>query len=187
MPKKSKGPSPASFQRAIATIPQRALFSITMDADSTNEVYDDIDTDIDAGEAWYIYGGWYWFEGASPTAPMGVLTTDSFNSILQVQRNTDSELLLAANNSNVIGFDQILILYNAAAAGTIQTRLDFPRPLLQGFPTISFSETLRVLFRTQADCTSISDADKRLNGYLLYDVIEAPDVGQSKLGQLSNL
>lgn len=184
-PKKATRPRKSTFDSVIASIPQVAEFQIEMAADSTDEVWDDIDTDIGEGQAWIIYGGEYWFEGDDPSTPMlvGVVANSSWT--LQIHRDTESELLLAGQNNHVMYHDIVNIHYSAAAAGTIEVPYAFPRKF--GRPTVTFQENLRAIFRTTVDMSTISDADKQLCVNLYYDVITAPNVGQSKLGQLANL
>jgi len=185
--RRKPGRQPASaqkmFDQVLATIPSEAEFEITMDADSTNEVWDDIDTNLQDGEAWLVYGGLFVFENIDPTTPAILDPTTADNAYtLQVHRNDDSEILLNYND------DDLMFHWNWTVCDTVNaSQVVFPMPLRFGKRTITFSEKLRVLFRTRADDADLSVASTRIAGCLLYDRIAAPSIGQSKLGQIADL
>ena len=151
-------------------------------------IRDSIDTNLDDGEAWLIYGGWWCFENIAPTTPINpgwdtVTTGNSWS--LQVHRNDDSQLLLNALDDDLMFFDNLTIDCTVATQGAKSQQVTFPRRF--GFRTITFSEKLRVLFRTFVDDAGISGDGVQLAGCLLYDRIKAPSIGQSKLGQIADL
>lgn len=180
------GSAQASFDRILATIPARAHFEITMDADSSNEIFTDIDTNLDDGEAWLVYGGVYCFERIDPTIPLDIwqVLANHNTWTIQVHRNDDSDILLSHNDDDLMythSFGQTYDQTNGAVADHAEWPFRF------GHRTITFSEQLRVMFRTFADWASLSDAANQIAGYLLYDRIKAPSIGQSKLGQIADL
>lgn len=182
------GRAQTEFDKVLATIPARAEFVLPMAADSTDEVYVDLDTNLDDGEAWLVYGGWWCLENVVPAVPLtpGWDTQTTGNVWkLQVHRNDDSELLLAALDDDLMFFDEINVDATVATQGAKSQLLSFPRPF--GHRTITFSEKLRVLFRTFVDDTTISATSAHIAGCLLYDRIKAPSIGQSKLGQIADL
>lgn len=186
MAKRDSGAS--TFNKIVASVPREANFEITMNGDSTTEVWDDIDTNLDEGMAWLIYGGEYSIEAIAPTVPQGSLdiTANTQTHVLQVHRNTDNELLVNVHDDDLMFFDKYESSFVATAAGTSHgPQINWPRRF--GKRTITFAQQLRVIFRTTVDNTIISDPAVQLVGCLYYDIIKAPNVGQSKLGQLANL
>lgn len=181
------GSAQSQFDRVLATIPSRAEFELTMAANSTTEVWTDIDTNLDDGEAWLVYGGEFIFESIATPAvfvPVEWIAQDNVYC-LQVHRNDDSELPLNFNDDDLM-FEWRAYEHNiATAAGTSDWIM--VAPFKFGHRTITFSEKLRILFRTYADDVGISDATLQIAGRLYYDRIKAPSIGQSKLGQIADL
>lgn len=177
------GGAQATFNKILATIPAKAEFEITMNADSTVEVWSDIDTNLDDGEAWLIYGAEYLFENISPTVPAQIMESgNAHNEMrLQVHRNDDSELLLNHNDDDLMFEHHFEHIYTTSGRQGLQVPFRF------GTRTITFSEKLRVLFRTNSDWGTLSAATIQLAGCLYYDRIKAPSIGQSKLGQIADL
>jgi len=185
-PGRVAGSAQKTFDRVLASIPARAEFSMTMDADSTVEVWDDIDTNLQDGEAWLVYGGVFTFENIEPTQPAWGPADSSDNCYtLQVHRNDDSELLLNFLDDDVMyhwGLHRDIMLNVQGASMT-----DMYHPFRFGHRTITFSEKLRVIFRSATNDNDLGLVTKQLVGYLLYDRILAPSIGQSKLGQIADL
>jgi len=187
-PGRTGGSGQANFDKILATVPSEAQFEITMDDHSATEVYEDIDTNLQDGEAWLVYGCEWMFEAVDPTIP---LATDFYAVVtgtaltLQVHRNDDSEILLNFNDDDLMYQDTLdwQSAFNTEGWGV--DLVNWPR--FFGRRTITFSEKLRVLFRTQDDVPAISTSDVQIAGRLLYDRIKAPSIGQSKLGQIANL
>lgn len=174
------------FNKILSSIPSRAEFKIPMDANSTTEVWDDIDTNLQDGEAWVVYGGQFVFESVDPTVPLLVKLIGDNNWTLQVQRGDDSELLLNFNDDDLMYHWNMLAEEQVSTSGG-QSEHEVPGVFRFGWRTVTFREKLRVLFRTQTDDSYISLTTVQLAGYLWYDRIKAPSIGQSKLGQLANL
>jgi hypothetical protein len=185
---KNVGSAMSGFERVMGTIPQEAKFEMVMAADSTTEVWDDIDTNLDDGEAWYVYGGEFCFEMVDPTIPSGdpePFIADNESYELQVQRGVDSEILLGFNDPAVLAQWKMCCdtyMSESGASGGL-----FFQPFRFGRPTVTLQEQLRVIFRTLADDAAISDPAFCIRGKLLYDRIKAPSIGQSKLGMLAGL
>jgi len=187
-PGRTGGSAQAQFDKILATIPARAEFHITMAADSTDEVWDDIDTNLQDGEAWLVYGGYWIVESIDPEIILRINAMEediTQGYALQVHRNDDSEILLNFNDDDLMFEDRILCAMDLDTNGGRGVVLNFPR--FFGERTITFSEKLRVLFRSAADDPSISVATAQIAGCLLYDRITAPSIGQSKLGQIADL
>jgi len=170
------------FEKFLEQTPRRAEFTITMDADSTTEVWADIDTGIDDGQAWLMYGMEYAFENIDPTIPAAWISgANSFKTTLQLHRNASSELLLNRNNNNVI-VDHHLLYTILTSGATIQAE-----PIKVPINNVTLQPTLRVLFRTAVDVVNLSAATVQLTGVLLYDIISAPPRLSSKIGTLADL
>jgi len=170
-----------TFDEVMASVAAPIDFTLTMDADSTNEVYVDIDTGLDDGEALLIYGMEYGFESIDPTVPLDFLTTADFVSTLQVHRNDDATLLLNMHDSEVLLHDYRLLALNTS--GAYQAN----QPFKCSHRTVTMAETMRVIFRTAADCVQISLTSVQLSGRIFADKFEAPSMGVTKLGHLANL
>jgi hypothetical protein len=180
------GGAQSGFNKVLASIPSEANFIIPMVADSSNEVYVDIDTQLMDGEAWLVYGAEWTFENVDPTVPLVARNAAANNAaVIQIHRNDDSIILLNHNDDDLIFEDVWIQSYIATAAGTTIDQTFFPRRF--GKRTITFSENLRVLFRTYADHTEISATTVQIAGKVFYDRISAPSIGMSKLGQIANL
>ena len=177
----AKTPGKTGFDKFLEETPRRAEFAITMGADSTTVVMADIDTGIDDGQAWLIYGLEYGFENIDPAVVLQSVGATEGAFQTQVHRNTDSALMLNANNDLVMSHHK-LIYSLQTNGGTVYTE-----PLKIPINNVTLQPTLRVLFRTATDCPSISAATIQLAGALLYDVISAPARLSSKLGTLTDL
>lgn len=182
MAKRNVGKAQGQFNQLVASIPSKAWFELTMPADTTDEIWDDIDTNLDDGEAWVIYGGSYSFQGSAATSPIKTMEATVANAWeLQVHRNVRNELLLDWDNDDVMFHHHY---ENAFAGAAFYDHVI--QPFFFGEKTVTFSEQLRVIWRTYADCAVLA-AGSILRGCLYYDRISAPSIGQSKLGQLANL
>lgn len=171
-----------AFNKWVNSIPAKAEFQITMDADSTNEVWVDIDTGIDDNQAWAIYGVEYTFENIDPTVPL--LFSGGGDSIhtLQIHRNDDSAILRNFDDRDVLFHDSWSNI-TGAAEHTIMVEGVRRVPIRQ----VTMQPTLRAIFRTTIDQALLSIATIQLNGRILYDTIPAPSGTASKLGQLTDL
>jgi len=175
--------SKTGFEKFLEDTPRRAEFEITMDADSTNEVWADIDTGIDDGQAWLIYGLEYGFENIDPTVPVRPLGGGGVegSAQLQIHRNADSELMLNANNDLVLLHHKLDYYFTTSGLMVVQEPHKVP------INNTTLQPTLRVIFRTSVDFSNLSAATTQLAGVLLYDVISAPARLSSKLGTLTDL
>lgn len=174
--------SNSQFNKVLATIPSEATFEIDMVADSTNEAWVDIDTNLSDGEAWLIYGCEWTFEViADPRAPLAP-STALIARTFQLHRTDDSEVLLQANDDQVI----VHHVHNAALAGAAGLH-NYNYPYRVAKRTVTMQPTLRALFRTSADDGGISDPLNHLVGKIFYDKVAAPDIGTSKLGVFAAL
>lgn len=176
--------STTDFEKILNAQPRRAEFEITMDADSTVEVWSDIDTGIDDGQGWVVYGLEYVFENIDPTVPLDTIwgsATAQNEMVIQVHRNADNELLLNSNDNELMFQDRLC--YDITTSGAVESR----QPFKVAFQTVTLAPTLRVLFRTSTDNAAISAATIQLAGVILYDIIKAPARLSSKLGTLADL
>ena len=169
------------FEKFLEDTPRRAEFSIDMVADSQNEVWADIDTGIDDGQAWIIYGMEYGFENVDPTVPLAIVQATSATMQIQVHRNDDSEIMLAMNNDLLMAHHKVSYVIDTEGAST------FTEPFKVPINNTTLQPTLRVMFRSAADMVEISAATARLSGVLLYDVMSAPARLSSKIGTLTDL
>ena len=170
------------FEKFLKETPRRAEFTIAMVADSTTEVWVDIDTGIDDGQAWLMYGMEYSFENIDPTIPLAWISgANSFKASLQLHRNDESEILLARNDNDVI-VDHHLLYTILTSGATIQAE-----PIKVPINNVTLQPTLRVLFRTSVDVVNLSAATAQLSGVILYDIISAPARLSSNIGTLADL
>jgi len=175
-------PAKTGFEKFLDNTPQRAEFTITMDADSTTEVWADINTGLDDAQAWLMYGMEYSFENVTPTVPLSSLVgIADICTQLQLHRNDASELMLAQNNNLVIVTHKVN--HTRLSSGAIL----HVEPFKVAINNVTLQPTLRVIFRTSADLVNISAATVRLSGVIFYDVISAPSRLTSKLGTLTDL
>jgi len=181
---KRRSSSNGGLNAIMRTIPSECKFAITMAANSTTEVWLDIDTNLQDGEAWLIYGAMWKFENIDPTVPVN-WATELNTFALQVHRNDDHELLINANDDDLMFEDQLQMSHTVTLGGTDTALLAWPRRF--GNRTVTLSPTLRAVFRTSADQTIISDASVQIAGKILYDRIAVPSIGQTKIGQIANL
>jgi hypothetical protein len=183
------GSAQAQFQGILGTIPQEAKFEIAMVPDSADEVWTDIDTNLDDGEAWYVYGGEYSWDLTAVSAGQPALPNIGAASqnvhLLQVHRNPSSEIRLEPNDPDLMFESRIGTQWDLTTEGEYGIVLVQPIPF--GRRTITFQDTLRVLFMTSTDDGAISQATVTLYGRLFYDRVRAPSIGQTKLGMLANL
>jgi len=172
------------FDKVMASIPSPMDFIIPMELDSADEAYVDIDTNLGDGEALLIYGVRYRFENVDPTEPLNWLGAQAADMSwgLQIHRNTDSDILLNANDSDLL-IDDARHMAQATAVGFAFLDSIFKRQER----TVTLSPTLRAIFRTDADYANISAATVQLAGRIYYDKVPAPSIGNTKLGQLGSL
>lgn len=181
-PEMAKQSAGTDFEKILNSIPRRAEFEIVMNADSTTEVWADIDTGIDDGQGWVIYGLEYVYESIDPTVPLIPFNAGADNEhVLQVHRNDDSELLLNSNDNRLLL--QHRVGYDLFTSGQVA----WEQPSKIPARTVTLSPTLRVLFRTSVDNTFISLATVQIAGAILYDVVRAPARISSKIGTLADL
>jgi len=175
-----------AFDKVLGTIPAKAEFRISFAADTTTAAYDDIDTNLDDGEAWLIYGAEYVVESSSLGGPKFAYVdmANAYNYLcVQVHRNDQHTALLSHNDGDLMFQHQLASYYdstNGAGAHSVQAPFRF------GGRTISFSEKLRVICDTIIDWAGFAESDY-LIGCIYYDRITAPSIGQSKLGQIADL
>ena len=171
------------FNEIMGSIPAPLQFNIAMVADSTNEVYADIDTGLDDGQALLIYGMEYVFESIDPTIPLVPCDTQSDTYTLQVHRNDDSLLLLNFTDDDVLMHHQVTMTASTQASYQFIGETVFKCAKR----TVTMSPTLRAIFRTTSDVVALSAATNQISGYIYYDKIPAPSAGVTKIGQLANL
>jgi hypothetical protein len=170
------------FDKFLEDTPRRAEFVIAMVADSTNEVTVDIDTALDDGQAWLIYGMEYGFENVDPTIPLPVYGAGvDVAGTIQVHRNTESDILLASNNNRLMAQHKVEMAFLTSGMAMLTEPYKVP------INTVTLQPTLRVIYRTSADNTNISAATAQISGVLLYDIISAPPRLSSKIGTLTDL
>lgn len=181
MAKKSSG-GMGTFNKIAATIPREALFEITMNADSTTEVWVDIDTELGEGEAWLVYGMEWCIETIDPTVPLvQVYTAGEDELVLQIHRNDDNEVLLQSNDR------ELLMQQRIGTEITTSGAIIYQAPWRLAKRTVTMQPTLRAIFRSTGDVAGISAATNQLAGKIFYDVFQVGNIGTSKLGMLANL
>jgi len=166
------------WEQILKSSPSRAPFTLTMNADSTNEVWADIDTKLDKDEAWHIVGCHYTFEKIDPTTPLHTDAIITSARTLQIQRGADSEILLNAFDPLIIMHHSVMTVFGATEAFQV---ID-PHPYKISLNEVTRHNKLRALFRTSVDQTQLSLTTVQLSGVLLYHLIGAPDDGRTKLG-----
>jgi len=172
-----------AFDDVMATIAAPIDYTITMDANSTNEVYSDISTGLDDEEALLIYGMEYDFENIDPTTPLDVHQNAFAGSFVhQIHRNDDATLLLNQHDSEVL-------LHHGYFAD-INTQGGYSgveRPFRRFQRNVTIQQTLRGIFVSSTDITDISQATSQLTGRIFCDSFDAPSIGVTKLGHLASL
>lgn len=166
------------LKKVLADLPHEAKFTIPMVADSTNEVWVDINTHLRNGDGWRMQSLKYGWEFITPTLPLFLAPAADLATALQIQRNTDNELLLNQNDDDVIVHHTIIWhsdVYNA--------ELPYKVPI----DTVTTQPKLRVLFRTSGDFAGMSLATVQLVGRIMYQKLDGPNVGHSKHGLLKEL
>ena len=168
------------FDEFLEQMPRRAEFTIDMVADSTTEVWADIDTGLDDAQAWLLYGLEFGIYAIDPTVPLLARTANTVHTI-QIQRNTESAILLATNNN------RMMTNFKTTQFIATEGAFMYQEPWKVPIQNVTLQPTLRVLFRTNVDDTAISDAAYNIEGVILYDIITAPKRLASKIGTLTDL
>jgi len=165
------------WERLLSQQPNRAPFTIAMDGNTINEVWTDLDTKLKQNQGWHVVGVEYTFEGIDPTNP--TLYAEAIHRVetLQVQRGTDSEILLPAFHPDTLLHHSVATMFDTSglAMGPMH-------PIKVQCDEFTRHNKLRVLFRSRNDNTGISDPAIQLTGILKYHIISAPDDGRTKLG-----
>jgi hypothetical protein len=174
-----------NYKRVMASLPAEKDFTLAMVTDSSVATNVDIDTDIQVGEAWLIYGAEFVFELVARTLPKGQDIDLSYAMALQIQRNDDNTALLNHNDEELMFEVNLEHMYYFSTNGAAS--LLFRMPIRFGKRTITFSPKLRAVFQTSVDVPVLSDSGTQIAGKIFYDRIRAPDIGASKIGHLSRL
>lgn len=158
------------------------MFRIVMPVNSTTEVWTDIKTGLEAGRAWEIVDLHWWFQSIDPTVPLANIITlsASNNYVLQLHRNLDNEVLLRANDQEVLLDTRFSFSLNASGALKTTQPWSYGRE-----PVYTTQRRIRAIFRTAIDDTGLSVATIELAGRILYNEVSTPDVGHTKLGRIS--
>jgi len=181
--KKRRNPPSTTWRKIMQSIPSEAKFTIAMAADSSDEVYADIDTNIGDGEAWLIYGMIWVHEAIDPTVPLQMFDgTEDNGLVLQLHRNDDHELLVNSNDDDLLMQDRLEVIVPTGASIAFNPGV---RRVMHR--TITMQPTLRAIFRTLADSAAMNGATNQIAGKILYDKVPAPDIGATKLGRIANL
>lgn len=173
----------AAWQEVLDTIPAELEFQLTMVADTSVWTYVDVDTQLSSDEAMVVYG-WEWvIEGTTPATMVpgsiiGAAGDDLY--ALQAQRGDDSTDLLGANDSRV------LIDHRIGSDIVTSGVVPYEMPFVRQKRTVTYKTKVRIGFKTTTDVADITTS-MRIAGKILHDVIEAPDVGSTKLGRLADL
>ena len=174
----------AAWQEIIDSIPGELEFQLPMVADSSAWTYVDVDTGLGDGEAMVIYGMEWVFESTTAATMLaGSIIGAAGDDImcLQVQRGTDLTDKAHTNNNKVAL--QHLIGSDIVTSGIVP----YEMPFRMQKRTISYQSKFRIGFKTTTDIGDISETTIRIAGKILHDVVDAPDVGATKLGRLSDL
>lgn len=177
--RKSNGVS--AFNKWVGSIPREENFSIAMVADTTNEVWVDIDTNLLDGYAWALYGIEWFIQNPTTFEPITWYGPNAPNSLaLQIHRNDDHELLIEYGDDDLWLHHHLDIMTLTSGAAIAQG------PYRREKPSVTFGPTLRAVFRTDVDATNITAADL-LVGKIYYDIIKAPTAAQTKLGYIAEM
>lgn len=173
-----------AWQEILDSIPAELEFHLPMVADSSVWTYVDVDTNLGDGEAMVIYGMEWLYESTTAAtmlvgAVIGAADDDLF--CLQVQRGDSYTEKAFSNDSKVL--IQHVLGSDIVTSGVVP----FEMPFRIMKRCITYQTKLRIGFKTTTDSASISDPAVRIAGKILHDVIDAPDVGSTKLGRLSDL
>lgn len=177
----AKNSGSSAWNQIIGSIPEEIPFEIAMNADSTNEVWTDIDTDIDDGMALLIYGFEWMFENVDPTVPIYTIIANYVRHTLQFHRNDDSEILLANDDNDLLMQDSFTHGYITSGA----TVFDDIRKVARR--TITLSPTIRALFRSNIDNTQISATTVQITGKIFGDYVRAPSNMVTKFGNIARM
>jgi len=176
------------FSAVMATIPQHMDFEIEMPVNTQTASYDDENTNIPEGQAMLCYGAslmWY-HETAGNIVAAPIAAAEAANLVCQIHRNTDNADVILPNDKEQLFLPwEFHLAYGQNAAGEVWHEQEWPKTF--GERTVTFSPTLRALFKSDADVDAISTADYSLLVRLYFDYIPAPPMGTTKLGRLNDL
>lgn len=164
-----------NLQEILDQIPDERDFEITCHAsDSTNEVWVDIDTDMQVDTAWWVYGVEWIPENATPTVPLllhGLGVVSGVVMGLQLHFNDDNELFLKHNDNDLL-FNHHVELDQAVATQGASSYL-MHRPFYRPCNKLAYSPTLRAIFRTT---TALANLDnQKIRGKIKYDIVSVPN------------
>lgn len=177
---KRRASGTSAFNSWVGGIPREEHFSVAFPADTTTETWVDVDTNLLDGYAWALYGIEYIFQDASTFQAPIVAAATFFQFTLQVHRNDDHELLIAHDD------DDLWIHDAREFATSTQGAYYAAQPFERAKPSITFASTLRVIFRSDTDITTLAATDN-LAGIIYYDIVKAPTAAQTKLGYIAEM
>lgn len=181
MAKRKASSGVSAFNKWVGSIPREENFQIAMVADTTTEVWVDIDTNLLDGYAWALYGIEWFFQDPATFEPLTFYGPNVANTFaLQIHRNDDHELLIRYDDDDLWLHHHIDVMTLTSGAGISAG------PYSREKPSVSFSPTLRAVFRTEVDATELAAADL-LVGKIYYDIIKAPTAAQTKLGYIAEM
>ena len=161
----------------LRRLPHTYKFVIPMVATSTDEVWVDINTFLRGSDGWHIVEVAYGWESIDPTTPLAIAPAANVSTVLQIHRNQDNELLLNANDDDVLFNDQLMFEIDCAQPTA------FPRRV--PVDIVTTQRKLRALFRTSADFANISVATVQMFIQLKYHQLNGPkSSGHTKVGKI---
>lgn len=175
-----------TLKQVLPEIYNQKRFEIEMAPDSTTEVWSDLTTGLLPDHAWLMHG-WEWhIELTDPTVPaQSWPNATSMAWQLQLQRNTESEIMLSCNDDEAIFTDRFVS--DVAGVGDAGTLYDLPLSHFPEWKYVITTRTMRLMFRTSTDDAQISSDSYALRGRLYYEVIEMSEQDYVKHGHILKL
>jgi hypothetical protein len=171
-------------QAFMKDLPNEHLIELGMAADTTTEVWKDIDTRLTDGEAWWLVD-WEWLiEARTPTVPIASGIVAGTNACyLQLVRNTDNELLIPFTDDDLI-CEHFVGSYRVTAGAP-----NVEGPYRRDIKRFTTQRQLRLLFRTETNNGTFAGVTNVLRMKLRYFKTTAPKSGKhvTKLGSLEDL
>jgi hypothetical protein len=160
----------------LKNAPHLAPFALDIPVTTSDEAWVDVDTHLGKDEAWHLKDVIYFYEFKDPTVPYQLTSMDDISWTLQLQRGVDSETLLSFTDDLVYG--QHYWASDRATYGNVEFGMPWTMEIVR---PITRAETLRLLWRTEANVTQFQDT-MHIAGFIRYDLVSAPDDGRTKIG-----
>lgn len=172
-----------TLKQVLDSMSDEHKFSFLLPANTTTEVWHDINTGLDDGEAWYVSAiMWDYMSETAGSNPLRPHIAAGITHELQLVRDLDAEELLPINEKD-------LVLRGAFTAGYETNGGIFYRhpfrsdPLEHGILT---QTRARLIHRTNVNNTNL--ANTRVVGKIFYEPFSIPKkFDHTKLGRSRNL